>query len=1058
MKRPAAFLSAALLALCGSGSARESTPPHDPLTAGFRDPPPEARPLVYWQWVNGNVSLDGIRLDLEWMQRIGLAGALIFDIGFRTPPVPQFVPVRVAFGTPAWSKAVAHARAEAQRLGLLLGAQSGGGWSVSGGPSVPPEQAMKKLVWSETVLTPDSPHVSPLPAPPSASGPYQDAPIPNPEFREPTRSGPVAVIAYRLPAAEQPAWSAPVLRVPSAEHADLRLLQDGSYATSVEVAPDASGNVTVLAEAEFIPRVVTIGIALRGEPPGGVIESSADGIRYSRVESFEGGLLRASGVMTFNLAANPHRYWRARLQSTALLALSEVRFEPGEYLRTPQLRAGYGIPEPLSLERNVPAEFVVDPDGILDLTSRLSADGKLSWRPDSGRWVVLRFGWSLTGRRTVPATPESIGLEVDKLDAAAVRAFAETFYRQYGKLDMALTDSWEAGHLNWTPTMFDEFRRLRGYDLRPWMPVLTGRIVASHARTDRVLNDFRRTIADLVARHYEAIADVAHQRGMTYYSQAAGTGMPVIVDALQAKGRVDVPTGEFWVWPEGQPPLADNLVDIREAASAAHVYGRRLVAAEALTSRGEEPWAQGPAQWRRMVDRFFAEGVNKIILHTSAHQPFTDRAPGITLRQYGQHFTRNETWAEDARAWVQYLARTSYLLQQGEPVADLLVHVGGNAPHTVAPGPDGNLARAPGYDYDLINDEALLERLEFRDGKLAMPNGKNYRVLDVGAHFRHASPAVRNKLASLARAGAVICGGWEHDASTAAADRVKVHASVNDAFASLELLPDVFVEGRHSLHWTHRRKDVTDIYFVTNQSPREFSGKVDFRVQGRTPELWDAVTATRRSAEFAASGAVTGVKLTLAPWSSTFVVFRQSSQGSGQWLPATTTAILRTLEGPWTVRFHDGRGAPDELSMPQLRSWTESALPDVRYYSGRATYSQVFELPPEWRSAGTTVQLDLGTVGEMASVRLNGVDLGTWWWPPYRGDITNALRAGHNQVEIRVTNYWANRLIGDEQPGAVKFTFSSLRPYQASSPLRPSGLLGPVRLLTTTNAPESQTR
>ena len=177
--------------------------------------------------------------------------------------------------------------------------------------------------------------------------------------------------------------------------------------------------------------------------------------------------------------------------------------------------------------------------------------------------------------------------------------------------------------------------------------------------------------------------------------------------------------------------------------------------------------------------------------------------------------------------------------------------------------------------------------------------------------IRHASPAVRNKLASLARAGAVICGGWEHDASTAAADRVKVHASVNDAFASLELLPDVFVEGRHSLHWTHRRKDVTDIYFVTNQSPREFSGKVDFRVQGRTPELWDAVTATRRSAEFAASGAVTGVKLTLAPWSSTFVVFRQSSQGSGQWLPATTTAILRTLEGPWTVRFHDGRGAPD---------------------------------------------------------------------------------------------------------------------------------------------------
>ena len=318
----------------------------------------------------------------------------------------------------------------------------------------------------------------------------------------------------------------------------------------------------------------------------------------------------------------------------------------------------------------------------------MAADGTLRWRPRAGRWLALRFGWSLTGRRTVPATPESIGLEVDKLDAAAVRAFADAFYDQYaraigdrGALDIAFTDSWEAGQQSWTPAMFEQFATRRGYDLRPWLPVLTGRIVGDATRSEKFLADYRRTIADMLAEnHYGVLADAAHRRGMQFYSEAAGTDLPTVIDGLQAKGRVDVPTGEYWYWPEGGAPKANHVADVREAASAAHIYGHRIVAAESLTSQGEHPWALGPAQLRRMVDRFFAEGVNRVILHTSAHQPFTDRRPGMTLRQYGQHFTRNETWAEDAGDWIRYLARTSYLLQQGQPVADVAVFLGDEAP------------------------------------------------------------------------------------------------------------------------------------------------------------------------------------------------------------------------------------------------------------------------------------------------------------------------------------------------------------------------------------------
>ena len=888
------LLGAALPGAAVSGDARAA----DPLYADFVDPPPSARPLVFWQWVNGNVTERGIRLDLQWMKRAGLAGALLFDIGFRSPPVPQYVERRVGFGTNEWEAAVRTAGAEARRLGLVLGAQSSGGWSVSGGPEVTAADAMKKLVWSETRVGPDSMRPIPLTAPPKISGPYQDVAI-DQRFAQPELYADVAVIAVRI-----------------------RADQD---APADAAAPAA----------------------------------------------------------------------------------------------------------------------VIDPRDILDLTAHFKR-GALDWRPRSGSWRVWRFGWSLTGRRTVPATPESIGLEVDKLDPDAVRRFARNFHGRYqralagaGELSIAFTDSWEAGHANWTPAMLGEFRRRRGYDLTRWLPVLAGRVVGNVARSERVLADFRRTIADLVSEaHYGVLNEVAHARGMQSWSEAVGPGAPTIADGLQAKGRVDVPMGEYWIWPEGAQPNPDHVADVREAASAAHIYGRRMAAAESLTTQGEAPFAQGPREWRRMVDRFFAEGVNRVVLHTSVHQPFVatpDRGPpGITLRQYGQTFTRLETWADDASAWTNYLARASFLLQQGRPVADIAVFRGDDVP-TATPAP----SRPAGFDFDLVNAE-VLRGARVQRGRLLLASGMRYRLLvRPPAADIHDSP-LRRLLDEFARAGVPM---------------IEDAQPVDATLAARGIEPDVALPDGAALQWIHRALDDGDVYFFTNQSDREFAGIVSLRVPRAHATRWSALDGRRSAVRYAPVGERTQVDLDLPPFGSCFLVLRGPAQS-----PAEPTGLqaanlrradapLARLDGPWNVEFIDGRGAPIAATFRQLRSWSESPQPGIRFYSGRARYRYDLEVPDDWLHQGRNLVLDLGEVRDLAQVFVNGRDLGTTWSSPDRVEVGTALRAGANRIEIVVTNYWANRMVGDKQPGARPVTFSSYDPFTATTPLRPAGLLGPVQLV-----------
>lgn len=1045
MKRLA--LITALLASAAPGIAQQA----DPLAEGFEQPPADARPLAYWQWINGNVSEDGIREDFAWMKRIGLGGVFLFDVGFNAPPIPQYVEKRVGFGSPEWKSAVHVAAVEAKRLNLSFGAQSSGGWSVSGDPGVTAEQAMKKLVWSETIVGPGSGAIA-LPAPPAVNGPYQDMPI-SERFREPRLSGDVAVLAYRLSDAE----AAPATPFTVTGTDAPGLLGDGRFDVAATLTPDAGGNaaLTFRFARPVAPGALTI--AIDGDMPGGVIADGAGTTRAPLGAPAQHG----APLRTILLGGAPSRDWSIRFTGlTRPLSIREARFAIAPRINRVEDKAGYGTVFDYEGIRT-PGGIAGTPAGtVIDISDRLRADGTLDWRPKSGRWAVLRFGWSLTGRRSTPAPPESLGLEVDKLDADAVRAYANRFYDRYkeavgsdGRMTIAITDSWEAGQQSWSPRLLADFRRLRGYDPLPWLPVLTGRIVDDSDRSERFLADWRRTIGDLIAaNHYGVFAEVLRARGLTYYAEAPGTDLPTVADGIQTKSLVDVPMGEYWYWPTSGAPKPEHIADIREAASAAHLTGKTMVAAEALTTMGDEPWATGPREWRRSVDRFFAEGVNRIVMHTFAHQPFTDgRKPGMTLRQYGQHFTRNEAWAELADGWTNYLARASFLLQSGKPVADIAVFYGEDgasaAPH--------GFERPAGFDYDFIDRTTLLG-LTAEGGGFATPAGTRYRLLMLAPGVRRLSLPVLRQLKVLADAGVTISGERPEGpiglGSNAAAFAALVDAVWSRAIPDPTIPTDVWTEDG-AIDWKHRIVPDGDIYFLSNPQGQPFEGTVTFRGDGlnvptasregrAVAELWNAEDGRRTVVPFAPSSFGHAVRLSLPAYSSRFILLRGATAPAPAVAPAAKTETI-ALDGPWTLSFLDGMGAPPTATFDSLHSLTGSKDPAIRYYSGRTRYRRSLKL-----SAVPTgnAWLDLGVVGDMARVIVNGRDLGVTWTQPARVDIASALRRGENSIEIIAANYFQNRLIGDRQPGAKPQTFAPITVYTANDPLRPSGLIGPVTL------------
>lgn len=1049
----------------------------DPLEAGFRMPPAEAKPFVWWHWMNGNVTADGAERDLEWMARAGIGGVQLFEGNLATP---QTVPDRLTWGSAGWAAALRRSADTAARLGLRFGIASSPGWSSSGAPFVTPDQAMKKLVWSETRVTGGSRFDGQLASPPAVAGPYQDiagsTPL-APFYRD------VRVLA--LPETED--RLRPLAARSTSGAVPPALLSDGRFGTSIAL-PLASGTHEAMLVQDFgrsvTARAVTLGLPGRrgfGAPPpaDAALEASDDGRSYRRV-----AMLRAGGTQVRTAAFAPvhARYFRVRLTIPAdaggppvapgvaplpapppsvSVALSEFAlFEHGRVDHAAE-KAGFAAAERYAAIPTEPgaADAPIAMAKVIDLTRRLRPDGTLDWRPPAGNWTILRIGYALTGQQNGPAPADATGLEVDKLDADAVRGYAQAYLDKYGqaagsaRLAALLSDSIEAGPQNWTPAMIEAFHRARGYDPVPWLTALTGRIVESADKTDRFLWDFRQTVAELLAHnHYGVLAAAARARGMTYYAEALEDHRPQLGDDLAMRAAADVPMGAIWTVPPGAAPRQTFVADLQGAASVAHVAGKPLVAAETFTAFGS-PWGFAPRDLKATADWAFALGVNRIMIHTSPHQPTEDR-PGMSLAPLlGQYFSRHETWAEMARGWTDYLARASFLLQQGRPVADIAYFAGEEAPIT------GLYGEAPvpvpsGHGFDFVSRDVLLDALSVApDGTLRTKGGARYALLELGGDSANGMTlAVLERIASLVEQGATVVGLRPKPSPSLADDPRRVVALVDRlwtgrgpghiwtgrvaAMKARGIVRDWDMPGvaDAALGVVHREIGAGHLWFVANHGTTPVHGEMAFRVAGLVPELWFADTGEIRPTSYRMEGGRTLVPLALDASGSVFVVFRRAAQTPAASVPESRWEQALTIDVHWEVTF------PGIGTLPLATgSWTKAEAAPLHHFSGTAVYRRTLEIPAVLAAKGR-LMLDLGEVCEVARVRIDGVEAGIAWKPPFRLDVTGLLRPGPNRIEVEVANLWVNHLIGAAKGGSGDV-------YRPDAPLRDSGLIGPVRIL-----------
>ena len=1112
------MLAVLVVCIIGTGWTQESA---DSLKKGFENPPHSAQPRVWWHWMNGNISKDGIKLDLEWMHRVGIAGFQNFDAALQTP---QVVDKRLAYMTPEWKDAFRYAIQQGDQLGMEMAIAGSPGWSESGGPWVPPSHGMKKYVWSETVVEGGKPLTSPLAAPPNTTGAFQNMGVRERFGGPPTTPPPqfyadAVVVAFPVPGGESAADPAQAKITSSGDGLNAAMLSDGDLEKTTGIPIPAEGSESwilfeypapqtiravtyVTKDPNFIEQLVS-GISA----PEKMLEASEDGQNFRNVVSLSGSQAPEHTVsfapvtakyfrVTFKRNPPPPRpAWAAGIDPTSFgpLPPAPTAYEVAELVLHADPRVNHFeekaafVPEGDLYQYQTPdfaASSAIRKSGVLDLTSKMRPDGTLDWTPPAGKWVVLRFGYSLLGIMNHPATPEATGLEVDKLDRRYVKDYFDKYLESYketvgademGKkgIQYVINDSWEAGAQNWTDNLLAQFKTLRGYDATPWLPVLTGRIVESSEASDRFLWDFRKTLADLVTtEHYGQLEATLHERGMGHYGESHEGGRALIADGMEVKKMNEVPMSAMWT----QSPGINNVqygynADDRESASVAHIYGQNIAAAESMTAAAA-PWGWSPATLKPTADQELLSGINRFVIHESAHQPLVGKAPGLTLGPFGQWFNRNETWAEQAGPWVNYLARSSYMLQQGHFGADLVYFYG----------EDSNLTAifqrtAPdipaGYGFDYIDADALIHELSVSGSSLVTKSGMQYRVLGLDPYSRHMSLPVLRAIYKLVEGGAIVAGPKPTDDPSLADDQAEfaklgselfgdgtgthkvgkgtVYAGqkLSDVFSALGLKPDFDYTKKEGddVQFAHRKLSNGDIYFVDNRTTHDVSLDASFRLAGKAPELWYAETGTTEPVSYKIADGRTTVPLQLEPWGTVFVVFRKPASKTSLTLPPVTKTELAAVSGPWEVAFQADRGAPDSITMNDLSDWSKSEDPGVKYFSGIGTYAKTVQASADWFKKGTHLWLDLGDVKNLAEVTVNGKDLGQTWHAPYRVDVTSALKPGANQITIKVINAWVNRLIGDQQPGATKYTFTVVKPYKANSPLVASGLLGPVTVV-----------
>ncbi|QHS62620.1 glycosyl hydrolase [Chitinophaga agri] len=1083
------------------------------LDSLFRLPPPMAKPWVFWYWMHASVTKAGITADLEAMKEAGIGGAYLMPIKgkanppFINPPVEQL--------TPAWWEMVRFAHSEAARLGLQLGMHFSDGFALAGGPWITPAQSMQKVVWTATTIRGGTAFNDTLSQPLTNEKYYRDIAVL--AFPVVVREKQIPVVTSSLPGIDPQFLASPGSRESfrSQEPCWIQYAYDKPF-TCYAVTVVTNGN-------NYQSHRLRIAVSDDGVDfhPAGKMDAPRHGwqdtdapvthaitpvtARYFRFYYDKEG--SEPGAEDLDAAK-----WKPVLKVAGLLMSDQPRIHQFEGKSGAVWRIS-----PYTTVQQIPDKDCIPLDKIIDLTSLLDAHGKLHWKAPAGNWNVLRIGHTSTGHTNATGGAGQ-GLECDKFSSAAVRVQFDHWFgearRKIGPfladsiLKVFHVDSWECGSQNWSASFRDEFRRRRGYDLTRYLPAMAGYPVQSVQTSETFLHDVRTTITDLVQQHfYDTLAALAHAHGCTFTAESVAPVFPA--DGMQHYQSVDIPMGEYWL----RSPTHDKPNDMLDAISGAHIYGKRIVQAEAFTELRMR-WDEHPGMLKSLADRNYALGINKLVYHVFAHNPWTDRQPGMTLDGVGLYFQRNQTWWKPGKAWVTYAQRCQALLQQGRPVSDIAVFTGEEIPRRailperlvgVLPGlfgdslryfeskrmanrgtplremPAGVTASAnitdpadwvdalQGYHYDSFNKDALLRLATVKDGNIILPGGAAYRLLVLPGALAMSpegnllSRETMFHLRRLLSQGATIMVNGPvrsleaPDSTIILSGKGVIQGPWQDSsMSSLGLAPDLLMKEPSgsragAVAWTHRTSTDYDIYFISNQREQERTLECSFRVTNRLPELWDAVTGEQRTAsDWEMKDGRTLLSLQLPASGSLFVIFRKPTphremHHAANWASYNT---INTLNNDWEVQFDSTAGGPaSPVLFKELKDWSKEPSDQVRYYSGTALYKKTFEWSPSQQDTMSRVFIDLGKVANIATVKVNGIDCGVTWTPPYKADITAAVHTGNNELVVAVTNTWGNRLTGDTAlPVAQRITHTTAPLKLDKTTLLEAGLLGPVQL------------
>lgn len=1133
------IVAAFILVCCITNHAfaqTKSSTTYDALVHKFLSPPEEAKPWVFWYWMNDAVSKEGIKADLIAMLENGIGGAYLMPISgatdspFIQPPVVQL--------TPLWWDMIRYTFHIADSLHFKLAMHDCDGFALAGGPWITPEKSMQKVVWTQTIIE---------------GGKVYDGMLPQPETRENYYKD-IAVFAYpaKLFNGVSTYTIQPTVTTNAASLDASALVKQYNNQNFKTNKPCY---IQYAFKQPFTCRSVKI--KSRGynyQANRLLVETSNDGIHFQQLTRLVPPRTgwEDSSTVTHAIPATTATYFRfvydnegsepgaedldaAKWKQSLSVREIMLSSEPSIY----QYESKNGEVWRISKSGNkneLPDSVCVPLHSIINITSYIDKGGRLTWNVPEGRWVILRMGHTSTGSTNATGGGGK-GLECDKFDTAVAALQFNSWFgeaiQQVGAglakkvLSIFHIDSWECGSQNWSHVFAAEFKKRRGYDLMDYLPAMAGVPVENNAVSERFLHDIRQTIAELIVDNfYGTMERLAHNAGCAFSGESVAPTM--MSDGMMHYKNVDLPMGEFWY----NSPTHDKPNDMLDAISGAHIYNKQIVQAEAFTTLRMD-WNESPALLKTAGDRAYAMGVNRFVYHVYTHNPFTNKKPGMTLNGVGLLFQRDQTWWRPAKAWVEYAQRCQALLQTGKPVVDVAVFAGEDEPVRAVlpdrlvdalPGifgdermkaekerlantnspikeqPAGVFSSANmvdtkdwtdalrGYKYDSFNKDAFLHTT-VKNGKVVFSNGNAYSVLvfpgsmKMNPNGTFLSLEVASHIDSLLQLGATIILPNEQFNQTLSLTNYQKddqllsgivsslysHTDNNRVFftpwrqsdfSTLGLQRDVEIrDSKNTLitdfAWAHRLDNNADIYFISNQKAVNRAVNISLRTTGKVPEIWDAVTGSiDKNVTWKLVNNRTVVSLNMAPNQSLFIVLAQSAGvKTAADKPAYQPTRIADISSNWQVQFDTAFGGPvNPILFNTLTSWTTSSDSAVKYYSGTAAYHQSFQLKII-DTVRSSYYITLADVHDLAEVIINGRSCGIVWTYPYQLDISKAIKKGKNDIIIKVTNTWHNRLLYDNtlpKPERVTWTNAPFRLQH--QPVAPAGITGSVSVTATQKA------